>query len=206
MERNRETKIPARAILAASICAAGEAQRTVTVCMDATLATEVAEVAQAKASDMFAAIGVKLDWRCPRSGPQGTIVISFARGNPKNREPAELAHASPYEGTHIAIFYDCVRKIRPNKVAALLAHVMVQEVTHILQGTCRHSESGVMKAWWDDNDFLEMAWKPLHFTENDIYSIRRGLDAREARIAGATHRAAITCSKIVETVAGDHGP
>ena len=164
---NIKSKITTLAILAAATCAAREAQRKVTVCVsDVTLANEVHEVIQARAtaSEMFAAIGVKLDWRCPKSG-QETIVISLNMGTPANRKPGELAHTSPKEGTHIVIFYDCVRKIRPNKFSIVLAHVMVHEVTHILQGIPRHSESGVMKAQWDDYDFLQMAWKPLHFTE-----------------------------------------
>ena len=116
----------------------------------------------------------------------------------------ELALASTYEGTHIVIFYDCVLEIRPNKVAALLAYVMVHEVNHILQGTCRQSESGVMKA--RGMTTISRKWPGSRSILPNIDCIRRGLDAREARIAGATHRAAITCSKIVETVAGDHGP
>ena len=59
---------------------------------------------------------------------------------------------------------------------------MAHEVTDILQGICRHSASGVMKARWDEEDFLQMAWKPLPFTDYDIDLIRRGLDAREARL------------------------
>ena len=60
-----------------------------------------------------------------------------------------LAYALPYEGTHIVILFDRVRKMQPNYVPAVLAHVLVHEVTHILQGIQRHSESGVMKAHWD---------------------------------------------------------
>jgi hypothetical protein len=155
---------------------------------DVSLATKVAEVIEARetASDMFAAIGVKLDWRlCPKSGGQGPIVISLKMGTPANREPGELAHSSPYEGTHIVIFYDCVRMVRPKKFSVVLAHVMVHEVTHILQGICRHSATGVMKAQWDEEDFFQMAWKPLPFTDGDIDLIRRGLDAREARLTSA---------------------
>ena len=185
---NIKSKITTLAILAAATCAAREAKRKVTVCVsDVTLATEVDEVieARATASDMFAAIGVKLEWRCPKS-EQGTIVISLNMGPPANREPHELAHASPREGTHIVIFYDCVRKIRPNKFSIVLAHVMVHEVTHILQGIPRHSASGVMKAKWDDYDFVHMSSKPLPFTDVDIDLIQRGLDAREARLTSAT--------------------
>jgi hypothetical protein len=179
----RQKKIMALAVLAAATCVAAEAQRKVTVCMAETAPVSVVELAQAhaKASEMFAAIGVKLDWRCPKSQAQGTIVISLARGVPANRKPGELAYAYPYEGTHIVIFYDCVRTIMPNQVPILLAHVLVHEVTHILQGIPRHSESGVMKAQWDSSDFSQMTWKPLPFTNEDIDLIQRGLDAREAR-------------------------
>ena len=180
-----KTKIATLAILAAATCAAGEAQRKVTVCMDTTPTSEVVR-AQAQASQMFAAIGVKLDWRCPKSEAQGTIVISLARGVPENRKPGELAYAYPYEGTHIVIFYDCVRTIMRNQVPRLLAHVMVHEVTHILQGFPRHSASGVMKANWDNSDFSQMSWQTLPFTAEDIALIRRGLDAREAGLRGAT--------------------
>jgi hypothetical protein len=130
---------------------------------------------------MFAAIGVKLDWRCSKSGSQEAIVISLATRAPENRKPGELAYALPYEGTHIVIFHDRVSKMAPNQVPSVLAHVLVHEVTHILQGIPRHSESGVMKAQWDSNDFAQMTWKPLPFTDEDVDLIQRGLDAREAR-------------------------
>lgn len=175
-----KTKIATLAILAAATCAAGEAQRKVTVCMDTTPTSEVVR-AQAQASRMFAAIGVKLDWRCSKSGSQEAIVISLATRAPENRKPGELAYALPYEGTHIVIFHDRVSKMAPNQVPSVLAHVLVHEVTHILQGIPRHSESGVMKAQWDSNDFAQMTWKPLPFTDEDIDLIQRGLDTREAR-------------------------
>jgi hypothetical protein len=176
---NRETKIMALATLAVATCVAGE-QRKVTVCMDTTPTSEVVR-AQAEASQMFAAIGVKLDWSCRKSGLQQAIVISLAAHAPENRKAGELAYALPYEGTHIVILYDRVRKMQPNQVPAVLAHVLVHEVTHILQGFPRHSESGVMKANWDSSDFSQMTWQPLPFTTADVDLIQRGLDAREAR-------------------------
>jgi hypothetical protein len=176
---NRETKITALAILAAATCAGGEPQRKVTVCMETTPTSEVVR-AQAEASGMFAAIGVKLEWRCPKSGLQEAIVTSLAARAPENRKPGELAYALPYEGTHIVIFYDRVSKMAPNQVHAVLAHVLVHEVTHILQGLPRHSESGVMKAQWDSSDFSQMTWQPLPFTAADVDLIQRGLNARDA--------------------------
>jgi hypothetical protein len=186
---NIMAKITTLTILAAAACAAGEAQRKVTVCMleEIGLGTERTQVAQARgiASEMFAPVGVKLDWRCPKSGPQGTIVISLATGS-ENLKPGELAYALPYEGTHIVIFYNRVRKIGPSRIAGVLAHVIVHEIAHILQGFPRHSATGIMKARWDANDFSYMDWKTLRFTDDDIDLIQRGLDAREARSAGAT--------------------
>jgi hypothetical protein len=186
---NIKTKITTLAILAAAACVAGEAQRKVTVCMleEQGLGTERTQVVQARgmASEMFASVGVKLDWRCSKSGPQGTIVINLATGS-ENLMPGDMAYALPYEGTHIVIFYDRVRKMGPSRIAVVLAHVIVHETAHILQGFPRHSATGIMKARWDAHDFSDMDWKPLRFTDDDIDLIQRGLDAREARLAGAT--------------------
>lgn len=60
----------------------------------------------------------------------------------------------------------------------LLAHVLVHEITHILQGTCRHSDTGIMKARWTHQDYMEMGQKPLSFTEKDLQLIRTGLAKR----------------------------
>ena len=51
------------------------------------------------------------------------------------------------------------------------------------EGVSRHSETGVMKARWDVNDFEHMAGKPLPFSPEDIILIGRGLEARESRLA-----------------------
>lgn len=67
----------------------------------------------------------------------------------------------------------------PGKVPCLLAHVMAHEITHMLQGVSRHSLTGVMKPRWDRNDYSQMAWRPLAFTEGDIALIQLGMKARE---------------------------
>jgi hypothetical protein len=195
---NRDTTIMGLAILAAATCAAGE-QHKVAVCMRTTPTSEVFR-AEAQASQMFASIGVKLDWSCGKSGLQPAIVISLATRTPENRKPGELAYALPYEGTHIVILYDRVRKMLPNQVPAVLAHVLVHEVTHILEGFPRHSESGVMKAHWDAQDFAQMTWNPLPFTADDVDLIHRALNAREARSPQ------VTCGNIVETGPQGDGP
>ena len=75
------------------------------------------------------------------------------------------------------MFYDRI-KYKPAP-AELLAHVMVHEITHILQGISRHSDSGIMKANWSGEEFQRMRFKALPFTEEDVVLIRRGLEARK---------------------------
>jgi hypothetical protein len=67
----------------------------------------------------------------------------------------------------------------------LLAHVIVHEVTHILQGVVRHSDSGIMKAWWSPKDYEQMERAPLAFTADDIDLIQLGLAKRAAKASNA---------------------
>jgi hypothetical protein len=160
------------------------AEQTVTVCMEHDPSGAVMR-AKKTASKMFSDIGVKLDWRreCP---PQG-IVISSSEDTPAKRMPHALAYALPYEGTHIVIFYDRVRRtVRPAMIPCLLAHVLVHEITHILQGIQRHSDQGMMKATWDGSDYLAMEWKPFAFAPADIELIHRGLAGALPHVAANT--------------------
>jgi hypothetical protein len=92
--------------------------------------------------------------------------------------PGALAYALPYEGTHITVFYDRIAKgAYPSTV---LAHVMVHEITHLLQGIGRHSETGVMKARWTVRDMIGMGMTPLPFTREDVDLIYLGLGKRTA--------------------------
>ncbi len=174
------------AITAASACAGETAwapQRKVTVC-SATGADFTIPRAQSIVAGMFAGIGVGIEWKTERACPPDAIRISFSYNSDPDLLPDALAYALPYEGTHIVVFYDRLRKRCPSiRLSGVLAHVMAHEITHILQGVNRHSESGVMKAAWTLEDFNEMAFKPLPFTAFDVELIHNGLDARETRVA-----------------------
>jgi hypothetical protein len=132
---------------------------------------------------MFRGIGVKIDWRtgiyaCPSDG----IVISMSDRTPATLVPDALAYAKPYEGTHIVVFYDrIVESYRSVRVAQLLGHVLVHEITHILEGIARHSKSGVMKAFWTEIDYEQMSCKPMNFDREDVELIHAGLEARARR-------------------------
>jgi hypothetical protein len=133
------------------------------------------------AQKMFAGIGVETEW--PQRGNDcskgGDIVITLLYQTPVSKLPGAFAYALPYEGRHIVVFWDRVLRKVPSAVAPiLLAHVLVHEIAHILQGISRHSKTGIMKAAWGPEDFFQMRTKPLEFTEEDVRLIHRGLAAR----------------------------
>ncbi len=136
-------------------------------------------------TQMFAGIGVRIEWRHPDSCPASALHISYSTTTAANLMPGALAYALPCEGTHIVVFYDRVRAavVDPQEFLVLLAHVMAHEITHVLEGTARHSGEGVMKAHWTPADCSRMCWKPLPFADEDVELIHRGLEKRAVRRA-----------------------
>ena len=116
--------------------------------------------------------------RCPADAIRVRIVSHGGGGF----SPDALAYARP-NGEYAEVFWDRIQAESPTHTEALLAHVLVHEITHVLQGVARHSETGVMKAHWDAADMGQLAWKPLPFAPEDVNLICAGLDER-ARLAG----------------------
>ncbi len=169
-------------------------ERRVTACMDPSADGREIRAAQSLASKMFARIQVRVDWSELRFCPVGgsALQVSLSDHTPEHQLPGALAFALPYEGSHIVVFLDRVRKSDPNCVACSLAYVLVHEVTHILEGITRHSKSGIMKAQWDRNDHFEMTLGRLEFAAEDVDLIYRGLNSRQilTDARGTGHRAA----------------
>jgi hypothetical protein len=154
-------------------------EQTVNVCIEAGRTME-APLAQAIAAKMFAEIGVQIKWHTKRESVKSkdaVIHILLLTGAPLNHFPNALAFANPFEGSHITVFADRIHNSSdpPRFVTCKLAHVLVHEITHILQGTDGHAASGIMKAKWDQDDFSHMAWKPLSFNPLDIELIKMGI-------------------------------
>ena len=141
--------------------------------------------AEITAASMFAEIGVQIVWHPDRACPPDAIRITFSDRADRNFRSLALAYALPYEATHIQVFYDRLRQHPTRLQPVLLAHVLVHEIAHILQGVSRHSASGIMMARWGSSEYDEMVVKPLRFTDEDIRLIRVGLQARESRLIAA---------------------
>jgi hypothetical protein len=135
--------------------------------------------AERLASKMFAGIGIALNFRTVAPEASEVIVIEFVDSTPARLLPGAWAYALPYEGHHIRIFWD--RMQLEKSPTQLLAHVMVHEITHILQGVARHSAEGIMNARWTEQERLALENRPLRFTEADVDLIYRGIDSRGAR-------------------------
>jgi hypothetical protein len=175
-------------MLASGAWAATQSEnQKVVVCMKGDRAG--VERARASAYRIFISAGVKLEWHADLSFCQGkrqAIMISLMTSTPRTFHPGALAYALPYEGVHIQVFYDRIEIADPRLLPSLLANVIVHEISHILQGIDRHSDSGIMKAEWSSSDFTLMQSGQLRFTGLDLEMIHNGLAAR------ATHRVAGT--------------
>jgi hypothetical protein len=145
--------------------------------------------AETLAAKMFASAGIKIDWcyslRSCQKRP-GLIVIDITTSQRSAFPSAALAVARPYEGTHIEVAYDRIQAAAPRSLQrVLLAHVLVHEVTHMLQSISRHSETGVMKARWDEADYVAMLSETLPFTAADVELIHVGLQKRVSKVSAA---------------------
>jgi hypothetical protein len=159
--------------------------RQLTICMDSAPGNlSMENAAKTVASGIFAGINVKIEWRSPAKCPAEAIYVSFSSQTPINEHRGALAYARPYQGTHIVVFLDrVVRCDAPYGSARLLGYVLAHEVTHILEGEVRHSETGIMKAQWGADEHFKMEQGHLGFAAEDVSLIYKGLDWREARLA-----------------------
>jgi hypothetical protein len=167
-----------------------DATSDVTVHLHNSIVSTPGTVERAKlvAKTMFAPIGVNLRWRSNDSEPVEGLAVDMLLegGEPGDEDPGPLAEAFPFAGStgHIVVRYDRVRSaagISRELEPVLLAHVMVHEMTHVLQCLDRHSETGVMKARWTADDYCDMRWKPLTFTPEDVELIHMGIQMLRSR-------------------------
>jgi len=194
-------KLTAMLMMAAAVAGAatpttGSETGTVTVCLDAGDGSTAAAVARTLASRMFRDIGVTLQWHAgTKHCPAGGIAVALDDHTPDSLKPGAFAYALPYEGTHIRIFWDRIesasRPMSAQFTSVLLAHVLVHEITHILEGVSRHSATGVMKATWEAEDFNVMRWKGLSMAPEDVALIHSGMKIRAAAAAPSASTVAL---------------
>jgi hypothetical protein len=148
--------------------------------------------AEMLASHLFAGIDVGVTWHAgelPRIRNSGRLAagIRMVKHAPASATPHALASAQPYgsSGALISVYEDRVERLLnnlPSLSHELLAYVFVHELAHVIQGNDYHSDSGIMKAQWSNEDYAAMRARRLGFANFDSDRIRGALVARmEAR-------------------------
>ena len=178
------------AMTAASLCAGQSAvtqKAIVVVCMESD--SHALEGVRPATAAMFARIGVRIAWHALDACPVGVdaIRVQLSRDSTsiRNADSEALAAAQPYART-ITVFLDRVKEFGRNWGISAMAVVLAHEITHVLEGTRRHSSTGIMKARWDNHDSFEIGRQTLAFAQDDIDLIYAGLKiprATEAAVA-----------------------
>jgi hypothetical protein len=145
------------------------------------------------ATTIFAKMRVQLSWRTGRQNQgQGRVVacadhssicditVEIVAQAPPTVSGAALATAKPYavSGVRICIFFDRVAPLLQGHHApraTILGYVLAHEIAHVLQGDVRHTETGIMRPRWTENDFNQMSNGVLTFAPGDVELIRRRL-------------------------------
>lgn len=128
------------------------------------------------ASSILLQAGVTIAWQSPKPPASGArracLHIDLVGWSPKGRHPGALAVAYPFAGCSksITVFVDRIRAVARgvDRESALLAYVLVHEITHVIQGVDRHSEAGIMKASWSADDREAIFERRLGFLEDDV--------------------------------------
>src|SRR4051812_9754387 len=106
-------------------------ERKVVVCFEGIGQTAAAERI---ATDIYAEIGVALQWRYCRVCPAGGIRIGMSVNPPPSLAPGALAYATPYGEGNVRVYYDRLLDAggRNREIgAALLGHVLAHEIGHV---------------------------------------------------------------------------
>jgi hypothetical protein len=182
------TALIVMAVIGSPALTAQRPQSPVTVCMkDGTTPGWVAVEARSRASQMFSEIGVAIQWRRCGGSRQQDISIRITDATSPGFKPGALAYAEPFQN-RIQVLYDRIEAAASASMApAVLAHVLVHEITHILEDVRCHSATGIMKAQWNSDDYRIMASHPLAFAAIDVELIRSGIDVRSAMLLAASH-------------------
>ena len=140
---------------------------------------------RAAVDGMLVRAGIHIAWvdGKPKSGlvaPAPAVHVRFVRHSMDSHSAGALAYATPFAGgvKTITVLCDRIRQVAggPRREPSILAHVLAHELGHVLQGTNRHSQTGVMKASWSEQDYDAMAKEPLEYSSGDLDLIREGLN------------------------------
>lgn len=132
--------------------------------------------AEGLATKILRDAGISVEWRLGRADYSGAaeVIEAVMEAPDEHYEPGALASAKlgVHSGTRIEVFGNRIRNSpRDAATANMLGYALVHEITHIVEGVNRHSESGIMKANWDEYDRQLIRGNSLHFADEDLRMI-----------------------------------
>lgn len=134
------------------------------------------------ASRMFAEVGIELRWQTARlngSGKVPQLYVQVMKNAPAAASSGALAFSAPFRTGKIIIFWDRLQKAAGHgSLSVLLAYVLAHEIIHVLTASAVHTNTGLMKAHWTDEDIWRMSKQPLPFNQWHIKSIHQRLGSR----------------------------
>jgi hypothetical protein len=153
---------------------------TVYVAAEGTASTYAAKRIAAAALEKA---GVRVSWKGPRLRPsevhRNWLRVDLVEDTPDSPIHPILATSYPRArcSKGITVYLDGIREIAKgaNHESALLGYVLAHEIAHVVQGVCRHSETGVMKGRWNDSDRAAIYEGRLGFADVDVQLMRDGL-------------------------------
>ena len=152
---------------------------------DKVTSTNVLEHNKAIVSSIFERIGVQIRWREGEPSPDSFEIRVVQHAPPT--ASAEAMASTLIAGGAITVYEDRVRqrmgRAHPGAANIALAYVFAHKLAHAIQGVGRHSDSGILKAYWTNDDFTAMLFNKLVFTEFDATLIRKRLATRQSALA-----------------------
>ena len=156
--------------------------------------------AERTASSIFKQAGVDVDWaNCDLPAEAGQIVsschvtefpkhlqLAIAR-RPKNLTESVLGVSFLGEdgsGCYCDVFFERVEELHERfnvNVGSLLGDVIAHEIAHLLLGTNAHSDSGIMRPHWSEQDLVSASKGHLLFTPGQGQTMREKVSASLCR-------------------------
>jgi hypothetical protein len=162
--------------------------------------------AEATAQAIFRRSGIEAEWlHCPTNRDEAGLFPACRKPAgpwevvlqivPQSMEPKivgsdafglALPGTSSEPSTHAYLYYhraeqtatESHRTARPVSLPALMAHVIVHEVGHLVLGPNMHSPRGIMRARWEARDLREMEIGAVGFPSDQAKTLRARLEER----------------------------
>ena len=159
---------------------------TVLILNHAGIPREVLAEAQAVASKIYAAVGVKIVWTEPSAVPRPssafrlTVTILAKAGLSGRSRSAAMGNAPGVNGSaapakRAYAFYDRIEEFARERglgTATTVGCVMAHEIGHLLLGSHSHSRAGLMRALWGHEEVLAIAAGVLAFSESEAKALQ----------------------------------